>query len=74
MSTAAPSLDGKAIFYMSLLAVQFGIQPVLTRTFTPQGITRSTVILVQEVLKFFIALVMLQLSGATKKAWAGALW
>jgi thiamine transporter ThiT len=72
MSKAAePQLDGKAIFYMFLLAVQFGIQPVLTRTFTPPGITRSTVILVQEVLKFAIAFTMMQLSGATRDAVKG---
>jgi hypothetical protein len=68
---AEPRLDGKAIFYMCLLAVQFGIQPVLTRTFTPPGITRSTVILVQEVLKFVIAFTMMQLSGATRVALKG---
>jgi hypothetical protein len=72
MSTRTePRLDGKAIFYMFLLAVQFGIQPVLTRTFTPPGITRSTVIMIQEVLKFVIAFTMIQLSGATRAALKG---
>jgi UDP-sugar transporter A1/2/3 len=70
-STAVPRLDGKAIFYMFLLAVQFGIQPVLTRTFTPPGITTSTVILFQEVTKFVIAFTMIQLSGDTRDALKG---
>lgn len=66
-----PPLDQKAIFYMCLLALQFGIQPILTRRFTPQGITRSTVILTQEVLKFGIAALMLRASGSTKNALKG---
>jgi hypothetical protein len=40
---------------MSLLALQFGIQPILVRKFTPQTIVRSSVVLVQEVVKFVIA-------------------
>mmetsp|Transcript_930 Transcript_930/g.2650 ORF Transcript_930/g.2650 Transcript_930/m.2650 type:complete len:339 (-) Transcript_930:526-1542(-) len=69
--STAPSLDGKAILYMSLLAFQFGLQPTLTRRFTPQGICRSTVILVQEVLKFFLAFAMLSLSGSKSSALEG---
>jgi len=44
-----------AITCMSLLALQFGIQPLLVRKFTPQTIVRSSVVLVQEVVKFGIA-------------------
>eukprot|EP01083_Nonionella_stella_P286825 976261_1 len=44
-----------AITCMSLLALQFGIQPLLVRKFTPQTIVRSSVVLVQEVAKFGIA-------------------
>jgi hypothetical protein len=40
---------------MSLLALQFGIQPILVRKFTPQTIVRSSVVLVQELVKFGIA-------------------
>jgi hypothetical protein len=70
--TTAPALDQKkAIFYMFLLALQFGMQPTLTRRFTPEGITRSTVILMQEVLKFVLACTMLNLSGSTKSALTG---
>lgn len=66
-----PALDRKAIFYMCLLALQFGVQPVLTRRYTPPGITRSTVILTQEVVKFGIAWAMLRLSGAADEAVKG---
>ena len=47
---------------MALLAIQFGLQPSLTRRFTPAGINRSSVILVQECLKFLFAAGMLRLS------------
>jgi hypothetical protein len=70
-SKAAPALDRKALFYMCLLAIQFGMQPTLTRRFTPEGICRSTVILSQEVLKFVLAYSMLNLSGSTKSALDG---
>lgn len=58
-------LSTAAIVYMSLLALQFGIQPVLVRKFTPQTIVRSSVVLVQEVVKFGIA-GAIYLSGTRK--------
>jgi hypothetical protein len=66
-----PALDRKAVFYMFLLALQFGVQPILTRRFTPQGITRSTVVLMQEIVKFVIAGFMLLVSGRTRDALKG---
>ena len=48
-------LSTTAITCMSLLALQFGVQPILVRKFTPQTIVRSSVVLVQEVVKFGIA-------------------
>lgn len=58
-------LSTAAIVYMSLLALQFGIQPILVRKFTPQTIVRSSVVLVQEVVKFGIA-GAIYLSGTRK--------
>lgn len=49
------ALSPMAVICMSLLAIQFGIQPILVRKYTPQTIVRSSVILVQEVIKFVIA-------------------
>lgn len=72
-SQPAVSLDQKGLFYMFLLALQFGTQPTLTRRYTSEGICRSTVILAQEVLKFFLAFVMLTLSGSRKVAFSGTL-
>lgn len=78
MSSAAESpprqnkpLSREAIFYMILLAFQFGLQPALTRKFTPPTVCRSTVIFVQECLKFWLAFMMLHLSGTTKSAVQG---
>lgn len=48
-------LTPTAITCMSLLALQFGIQPILVRKYTPQTIVRSSVVLVQELVKFGIA-------------------
>jgi solute carrier family 35 (UDP-sugar transporter), member A1/2/3 len=61
----------KAIFYMFLLSLQFAFQPLLTRTFTPQNICRSTVILCQEMLKLGLAFGMLSLSGNRTTAVSG---
>ena len=69
--TSSPPLDGRALFYMALLAVQFGIQPILTRTYAAPGINKSTVILMQEILKFIIAFVMLNVSGTREAALKG---
>mmetsp|Transcript_21272 Transcript_21272/g.40394 ORF Transcript_21272/g.40394 Transcript_21272/m.40394 type:complete len:349 (-) Transcript_21272:64-1110(-) len=70
-SSPPPSLDGRALFYMALLAIQFGIQPILTRTYAAPGINKSTVILMQEILKFALAFVMLHVSGARETALKG---
>jgi UDP-sugar transporter A1/2/3 len=48
-------LPRQAILYMTLLAVQFGVQPILVRQFTPQGICKSSVVLTQELVKGVIA-------------------
>lgn len=48
-------LTPTAVMCMSLLALQFGIQPILVRRFTPQTVVRSSVVLVQELVKFGIA-------------------
>lgn len=68
MTAPSNNNNRKAIFYMTLLAVQFGIQPILTRRFTPQEITKSTVVLMQEVIKMGIAYMMLRLSGGEETA------
>lgn len=51
----AEGLTPTAIICMSLLALQFGVQPLLVRKFTPQTVVRSSVVLVQELVKFGLA-------------------
>lgn len=48
----------KAMVYMGLLALQFGVQPILVKRFTPKRICKSSVVLAQEALKFMIASVV----------------
>jgi len=65
------SLSGRAIFFMCLLTIQFGIQPMLTRKFTPSAACKTSVIIVQELLKFTFAMSMLLISGGFKSAIVG---
>jgi len=69
-SSASASVDGKALFYMALLALQFGVQPILVHKYTSKRATKSTIILMQELIKFVLALSMLFLSsgGSLAKA------
>jgi len=70
-------LTPKALLYMFLLALQFGIQPVLTKTFTPSSVCRTSVILIQEMIKCLIAGFMLISSGSLKSAvrgWSFSSW
>jgi len=48
-------LTSEATIYMVLLALQFGLQPGLVRKYTPQTICRSTVVMMQEILKVIIS-------------------
>lgn len=68
---APPFLGRKAMFYMFLLSLQFAFQPLLTRTYTPTNICRSTVIMMQELLKFILAFSMLMISGSHRSAVSG---
>jgi len=56
----------QAIFYMALLTIQFGCQPMLTAKYTPKTVCRSTIIIVQELIKFIIASTMLTTSGSSR--------
>lgn len=67
---SSQSLSSKAFLYMGLLALQFGLQPILTRKFTPNEITRTTVVLAQEAVKLVMAFFMLRASGQTKQAFS----
>jgi UDP-sugar transporter A1/2/3 len=66
-------LNKEAILVMALLALQFGMQPILTKQFAPPSVCKSTVILCQEVVKFALAAFMLLMSGGSKTALDGML-
>ena len=70
-SVSPGSHNGQAILYMFLLATQFGLQPILTKRFTPKTINRSTVVFSQDVVKFFMAGTFLLLTGEWTNAVAG---
>mmetsp|Transcript_1824 Transcript_1824/g.4298 ORF Transcript_1824/g.4298 Transcript_1824/m.4298 type:complete len:393 (-) Transcript_1824:76-1254(-) len=79
-TTAATTNGGKststgtsfeAVLFMSLLALQFGMQPALTRKYTPVTTCRSAVVITQECVKFGIAMFMLFSSGQAKAALEG---
>lgn len=66
-SSSGAGLSYKALFFMALLALQFGIQPIVTQQFTSKTIIKSTVIFMQEVVKLIIGVVGISLG---KAGWA----
>jgi hypothetical protein len=60
-------LSYKALFFMTMLSLQFGIQPIVTQKFMSKKIIMSTVIFTQEVLKLIIGVVGISLG---KTRWA----
>jgi len=64
---------------MALLTVQFGMQPMLTKKFTPPGICKSSFVMLQEMIKFSLAVFMLCISGGLNRngaleGWSFASW
>lgn len=56
-------MDGRGYVVMALLAVQFGLQPLLVREFTPRETFSKSLVICCEVVKFFLSLFMLVLEG-----------
>lgn len=52
----------KSLFYCSLLALQFGLQPIIASKFTASGVSKTSVVIATEITKIFIAILSL-LSG-----------
>mmetsp|Transcript_3070 Transcript_3070/g.5031 ORF Transcript_3070/g.5031 Transcript_3070/m.5031 type:complete len:409 (+) Transcript_3070:96-1322(+) len=71
MVAPAAGLSPVALTYMSLLALQFGLQPIVTRAFAPKTICRSTVVMMQEVAKLITSAALLAGSGAWHSSVAG---
>ena len=70
-TSKAPPLNGKALLYMGLLALQVAVQPTLIARFAPPALIGSTIVLMQEFTKFCIAAFMLYLSGSWSTAIQG---
>ena len=64
-------LSVEAIISMILLALQFGLQPSLTRKFTPKKINKSTVVFTQDIAKFCMAASALFITGGWSEAIVG---
>lgn len=71
---SATSISPMALWYMFLLAVQFGSQPILTRKFTPKAITRSTVIMMQDIVKVVLGVSLMVISCGTPAVWSVREW
>lgn len=64
--------------YLCALAVQFGVQPLLTKAFAPSGIIRSTFVIAQDLIRFFTCWMTLIVGGTWQMStlnwnWQGAL-
>jgi hydroxymethylpyrimidine/phosphomethylpyrimidine kinase len=49
----------KSLLYCSLLALQFGLQPILASKFTASGVSKTSVVIATELAKIFIAVISL---------------
>jgi UDP-sugar transporter A1/2/3 len=61
---SAAAMPAISWWYLSLLALQFGCQPSLTKAYTPSNINRSTVVLAQDVVRFSVSCIFLCLGGS----------
>lgn len=48
--------DSKALFYCSLLALQFGMQPILSNMFIHMSVSKSSVVIATELCKICISI------------------
>lgn len=55
----------QALLYCSLLALQFGLQPMIAAKFTPSGVSKSSVVIATEVFKIVIAALSLLLTASS---------
>eukprot|EP00047_Mylnosiga_fluctuans_P009842 m.13381 g.13381 ORF g.13381 m.13381 type:complete len:309 (+) comp2820_c0_seq1:40-966(+) len=65
-------MEAKGYVFMLLLALQFGLQPILVREFTPNETFKASVVIACEVVKFFACLLMLLIDnklGEALSAW-----
>lgn len=66
-SQARP-MTAEGILYLALLAIQFGMQPLLYKEFMAKDVDKGSIVLACEVIKFVLASTMLVTSGSAAKA------
>jgi solute carrier family 35 (UDP-sugar transporter), member A1/2/3 len=64
-SSNSNQLSYKALFFMALLSIQFGIQPIVTKRYTSPNIIKSTVIFMQEIAKLCLGIVGISLGNVS---------
>jgi len=69
-ATVAP-LSRKGVIYLSLLALQFGAQPLLFREFSSRSLNKKSIVLVGEMTKFMLCTLMLIVTGQLGEAVKG---
>ncbi|KAF4699240.1 hypothetical protein FOZ63_000732 [Perkinsus olseni] len=65
------AISPKGLFYMALLALQYGSQPLITTTFTPRSIPSSAIVTITEIVKFFLAIGLMFAEGSASSALQG---
>ncbi len=72
LQVASSGLGIEALACMLLLALQFGLQPSLTRKYTPKNINKSTVVFTQDAVKFCMAALALSITGMSTVVYQGS--
>jgi hypothetical protein len=55
-----------ALFYCSLLALQFGLQPMIANKFTPKEVSKTSVVITTEIFKILVAGFSISSSSSTE--------
>jgi len=71
MVTSSNALTPRALFYMALLAVQFAVQPILTKKYLPKDADLKNVVIATEILKIFLGSAMLSIGSTRGQAGEG---
>lgn len=56
------------LFYCTLLALQFGLQPMITSQCTPIGVTKSSVVIATEIFKILMSLMSIMFESTESMA------
>lgn len=57
----------RAFFYCTLLAFQFGLQPLISSRYTPIGVNPKTIVIGTELIKVIISLIIISLESKEVK-------